>query len=77
MKRGRGLTLVELLVGIVVLGLALSFLGYALTRPREDAGRRRCRSNLLQLAKGMATAMPVSGKDRGDPSTGSDDPGAG
>jgi len=52
-----GFSLVELLIVIFVLAAIAGLLLPALARAREEARRIRCRNNLNQLAKGMATYM--------------------
>ncbi len=45
----------ELLIGVSALALAAAVLCYAVQSAREDAMKVRCRNNLIQLAKGLAT----------------------
>jgi len=60
----RGLTRVEAIITVVVLGV-LAVVGFAwLGREREEARRVRCRNNLNQLAKGMATYLNPHGSGR-------------
>jgi prepilin-type processing-associated H-X9-DG protein len=56
-SRGAGLTLIELVVVIFLIGTLLALLLPALAFRREEARRIRCRNNLNQLAKGMATYL--------------------
>jgi len=55
MKRWAGLTLVELLVLIGVIALIAGLILPGMARQREESRRLRCRNNLDQLAKGMAS----------------------
>ena len=68
MRKRQGLTLVEVLlvVGLIVL-LFFLFLAY-LRHRREEPHRYRCRNNLNQLAKGMATYLNEHGGNRWYPS---------
>jgi len=61
MTRRRGITEVELLIGVGALALAAFMLCYALGNSRVEARRIRCRNNLNQLAKGVATYMNGGG----------------
>ncbi len=67
MKPNRGLTLAELLIGVLALGLGIWLLAGALSRssrPREGTIRMRCREHLRQLSKGMATYLNECGDNR-------------
>ena len=55
MRREHGLTLRELLVLVAILAPTTIFVVMAAQRSSAINGRRRCRNNLNQLAKGMAT----------------------
>ncbi|HUT36505.1 MAG TPA: type II secretion system protein [Planctomycetota bacterium] len=57
MRRTRGLTLAELLIGVFALAIAASLLCYGVHSHRDEAMRIRCRNNLNQLAKGMETYL--------------------
>ncbi len=57
MRRTRGLTLAELLIGVFALAIAMSLLCYGVHYHRDEARRIRCRNNLNQLAKGMETYL--------------------
>jgi len=57
MARERGITLAELLIGVFALAVAAGLLCYAVHSGRERAMKVRCRNNLNQLAKGMATYL--------------------
>jgi len=61
MRRRDGLTLVELLVVIVVLGGALFLTVRVLQNHREVSRRRACANNLKKLARGMATYLGEHG----------------
>jgi len=66
-KHTRGLTLAELLIGVLALGLGLWFLATALSRtsrPREGTIHMRCKDHLRQLSKGMATYLNECGDNR-------------
>ena len=64
MKKRKGFTLIELLVVIAIIAILAGMLLPALSRAREEARRIRCRSNLNQLAKGMATYLNEHGDNR-------------
>ncbi|MFW6163398.1 MAG: type II secretion system protein [Planctomycetota bacterium] len=63
----RGLTLAEVLVTLVivaVVALGVIWLAWRAAAAREEARRIRCRGNLNQLAKGMATYLVEHGDNR-------------
>ena len=63
--RGRGLTLAEVVVTIVIVGLLAVLVALAARCGRREYPiRMRCRNNLNQLAKGMATYLNESGGGR-------------
>jgi len=62
MKKRQGMTLLELLIVVFVVAIVAGLLIPALARKREEDRRIRCRNNLNQLAKGMASYID----DRGD-----------
>ena len=71
MNRRRGFTVFDLVILLIILGLILVLLVVtlplmlpALARAREEARRIRCRNNLNQLAKGMATYLVEHGDNR-------------
>ena len=64
MKKRQGFTLIELLVVIAIIAILAGMLLPALSRAREEARRIRCRNNLNQLAKGMATYLNEHGDNR-------------
>ena len=64
MKKRQGFTLIELLVVIAIIAILAGMLLPALARAREEARRIRCRNNLNQLAKGMATYLNEHGDNR-------------
>jgi len=64
MARSRGITLAEMLLTVLVLGLAVALLAYALMRPRWDNTRVSCRARLNQISKGMATYLNEYGDNR-------------
>ena len=64
MKKRQGFTLIELLVVIAIIAILAGMLLPALARAREEARRIRCRNNLNQLAKGMATYLTEHGDNR-------------
>ena len=68
MKKRKGFTLIELLVVIAIIAILAGMLLPALARAREEARRIRCRSNLNQLAKGMAVYLNEHGDNRFYPS---------
>jgi type II secretory pathway pseudopilin PulG len=53
--RNRGLTIVELIAAVTVLGVALTLLAPALAMGRREAMNARCLANLEDLAKATAT----------------------
>lgn len=55
MRRIRGITMAELLIGVFALAVGLWLLCYAIQSSREEAMRIRCRNCLNQLAKGVWT----------------------
>jgi prepilin-type processing-associated H-X9-DG protein len=64
MARTKGLTLAELLATILVLAIGMALLLPALRREREVSHYPRCRNQLNQLAKGMATYLNECGDNR-------------
>ena len=67
MRGRRGLTLAEVvvtLVVVVVIALVVAWFLWRLEAAREEARRIRCRGNLNQLAKGMATYLNEHGDNR-------------
>jgi prepilin-type processing-associated H-X9-DG protein len=56
-SRGAGLTLIEVVIVILILAAMAGVVLPGLARRREEARRIRCRNNLNQLAKGMATYL--------------------
>ena len=64
MRKRQGFTLIELLVVIAIIAILAGMLLPALARAREEARRIRCRNNLNQLAKGMATYLNEHGDNR-------------
>jgi prepilin-type processing-associated H-X9-DG protein len=68
MKKTQALTLVEVLVEVLVVAFvfaAIACLVYvSLPRPMQESRRIRCRNNLHQLAKGMATYLNEFGDNR-------------
>jgi len=66
MKRRQALTCLEALLLVALLLVALLFVGgvRALDRAREPARRIRCRNNLNQFAKGMATYLNEYGESK-------------
>ena len=59
-----GFSLVELVIVVLVLAALAGLLLSVLARRREEARRIRCRNNLNQLAKGMATYLNPHGPGR-------------
>jgi len=64
MRKPRGITLAELLIGVGALALAVVLLCYAVNHQRHEARRIRCRDNLQQLAKSMTTYLSMYGDNR-------------
>lgn len=64
MGKRHGLALAELLVATATLAIFAGLLLTACERRREESARIRCRNNLNQLAKGMATYLHYCGDDR-------------
>ncbi len=62
MRNRAGLTLAELLIGVFALAIAASLLCYGVHAKRYEAMKVRCRNNLNQLAKGMATYLNECGE---------------
>jgi type II secretory pathway pseudopilin PulG len=64
MKRTHGLTLAEVVISLAVVALLAFLLLPALARKRDEVRRLRCRNNLNQMAKGMATYINELGDGR-------------
>jgi len=62
--RRRGLTLVEVALGIALLGVVVVFVLLELGRKAHEARNIRCRNHLNCLAKGMATYLGELGDGR-------------
>ena len=56
-----GLTVTEVVVLVIIVAILVGTLLPAIGRYREEARRLRCRNNLNQLAKGMASYIPEHG----------------
>ena len=63
-RRGAGFTLIEVVVMVFLVTAVAALLLPALSRPREERHSLRCRNNLNQLAKGMATYLNEHGDNR-------------
>ncbi|HUT35852.1 MAG TPA: H-X9-DG-CTERM domain-containing protein [Planctomycetota bacterium] len=64
MRRQNAVTLTEVLLVTLGLGIGLAGLLYVVSANREESRRIRCRSNLNSLAKGMATYLNQCGDNR-------------
>ena len=64
MTRRKALALVEVLVVVAILGAVAALVVYLIAGEREEARWLRCRQNLQQLAKGMATYTSEYGENR-------------
>ncbi|MGD0091787.1 MAG: DUF1559 domain-containing protein [Planctomycetota bacterium] len=71
--RSRGLTLIECLVIIAILGILAALILLPLAKARETARRTSCASNMQQIAQGMRIyasschVYPTDGRDPADP----------
>jgi len=59
-----GFTIIELVIVVLIVGALAGLLLPLLARRREESRRIRCRNNLNQLAKGMATYLNPHGSGR-------------
>lgn len=61
-RRGRGFTIIELLVILAILTILLALIFPAVQKARDAAARARCRNNLKQLALGVLSYESSHGR---------------